>query len=200
MNNAPRFSNLRNLFTIRSFLILSITLVISFSVRWYIVNYFNYDLYTFKDFFFIGILVSFVRPLVVDVFDMYYPKFEVSLHEVRELPDQSRLTYDKHNERSRRQDPTQTPFQGSQPYTVQPTLINGEEEKGFKFKAKRRFLWLIWKQHSDEFGSFKEFKNSCNGNIRIRSEVKKDLEKELPNLFRRTRKIRWFFNHINRKR
>lgn len=55
-----RFANLRNLFTLRSLAILSITLVLSFAVRWYIVHYFSYDLYQLKDFFIIGLLVSFI--------------------------------------------------------------------------------------------------------------------------------------------
>ena len=104
-NSAPtilRFSNLRNLFTLISFIILALTLVISFSVRWYIVKYFNYDLSHFKDLFIIGSLVSFIRPLVQDVFDVFYPKLDISFMVVRELPDQSSLTSVKHNERGRR--------------------------------------------------------------------------------------------------
>ena len=72
-HTTPRFANLRNLFTLRSLAILSITLVLSFAVRWYIVHYFNYDLSQFKDFFLIGLLVSLIRPLITDVIDMYYP-------------------------------------------------------------------------------------------------------------------------------
>lgn len=41
---------------------------------------------------------------------MFYPKLEISLHQLREFPDQPRLTSDRHNERSRRQGSNQTPF------------------------------------------------------------------------------------------
>ncbi len=63
-NNTSRFTNLKNLFNFRSLFILIITLVLSFSARWFIVHYFNYDLSVFKDFFLIGILVSFILNVV----------------------------------------------------------------------------------------------------------------------------------------
>lgn len=130
---------------------------------------------------------------------MFYPKLEISFQEIRELPDQSCLTSERRNERCRRQGSNQTPFQASQSNIDNHTFSNGEENKDFKSKAKRRFFWIIWKQHSDEFASYQEFKNTCDTNIRIRSEIKKDLEKELPNLFRRTRKIVWFLSILTVK-
>ena len=74
-HTSPSFTNIRNLFTLRSLLILSITLVLSFAVRWYIVNYFSYDLYTFKDFFITGILVYFVFKVLalLSEFNLFKP-------------------------------------------------------------------------------------------------------------------------------
>ncbi len=66
-----RFTNLKNLFTLRSLFILIITLLISFSVRWLLVLYFNYDLYVFKDFCITGLLVSFILSV-----QNYFSEFE----------------------------------------------------------------------------------------------------------------------------
>ncbi len=65
-----------------------------------------------------------------------------------------------------------------------------ENNKDFIYKAKRRILWVIWKKPLDEFHSFKDFKDSIRGDIKIRAEIKKDLEKEFPGTFRRLRKAK----------
>lgn len=144
INSASRFYNLRNFFTLRSLAILAITLVLSFSVRWSIVHYFNYDLSAFKDFFLIGLLVSLVRPLTMDAFDMFYPKLDISLHEIRELPDQSRLTSDRDNERYRRTYSNIGSFQTRPSDFVDRRIISdNRDHKDFKYKAKRRLLWII---------------------------------------------------------
>ncbi len=182
------FSNLKNLFTFRSLFILIFTLVLSFAVRWFIVNYFNYDLYTFKDFFIIGIIVSFIRSFVMDIFDIIYPKLDlsvVSLDEIRELPSVNTQSLNQ-NDRSIQKEFKQTP---SKDYIDSNT-------KDFKSKVKGRFLWLVWKQHTDQFNSYKDFKASIRGDFKIRSEIKKDLEKELPVTFRRLRKAKWLINRI----
>ena len=186
--NTSRFSNLWNFFTFRSFAILAATLVLSFSVRWYIVNCFSYDLYTFKDFFIIGIIVSFIRSLIMDIFDIFYPKIDlsvVSLQEVRELPPANIHSRNQHDR------PVQTQFND----TLSNDSIDSNT-KDFKFKVKRRFVWVVWKQYSDEFHSFKDFKDSIRGEFKIRTEIKKDLEKELPGTFRRLRKAKWVLNRF----
>ena len=187
-NNTSRFSHLKNLFTFRSLFILIITLLLSFSVRWYIVYCFSYDLYTFKDFFIIGIIVSFIRSLILDIFDIFYPKIDlsvVSLQEVRELASANIHSRNQHDS------PVQTQFN--------ETLSNDSIDsntKDFKYKVKRRFVWVVWKQYSDEFHSFKDFKDSIRGEFKIRTEIKKDLEKELTGTFRRLRKAKWVLNRI----
>ena len=65
-----------------------------------------------------------------------------------------------------------------------------DNNKDFISKAKRRILWVIWKKPLDEFHSFKDFKDSMRGDIKIRAEIKKDLEKEFPGTFRRLRKAK----------
>lgn len=77
---------------------------------------------------------------------------------------------------------------------------NNNMTESIKDKVKRRLFWVMWKQHVDEFDSYKDYKQSVNRVVSARGEIKKDLEKEYPNLFRRTRKIVWFVKHINRKR
>ena len=186
--NTSGFSNLKNLFTFRSLFILIITLVLSFSVRWYIVNYFSYDLYTSKDFFIIGIIVSFIRSLIMDMFDIFYPKIDISgasYNGVREL---SSETIHRRNQDDR---PLQTQFnEMSSNDSIDSNL------QDFKYKVKRRFLWVVWKQYSDEFHSFKDFKDSIRGDFKIRTEIKKDLEKGLPGTFRRLRKAKWVLNRF----
>lgn len=61
------FSKVLKFFTFRSLLLLTYTLLISFFVRWFIVLYFNYDLSTLKDFFFTGIIVSFVLKFFINL-------------------------------------------------------------------------------------------------------------------------------------
>jgi hypothetical protein len=180
--NTSRFYNLKNLFTFRSLFILIITLILTFSVRWFIVNYFNYDLYTFKDFFFIGIIVSFIRPLIMDLFDIFYPKIDLSvasLSEALDLPNSNISSRNQHD----RCVQTQLNVSSSNGYI-------DSYNTDFKYKVKCRLLWVVWKWHSDEFDSFKDFKNSIRGEFKIRSEIKKDLEKELPGTFRRLRKAK----------
>ena len=71
-NNNYKFSNFKNLFTFRSFTILSVTLIISFCCRSFIIVFFNLNYTLFNDFFIVGIIISVIRPLVTDLFDVFF--------------------------------------------------------------------------------------------------------------------------------
>ena len=79
-NLANKFSNLRNLFTIRSLLVLAFTMVVSFSFRFLPFSYFDLNLSLLKDFLFTGVLVTIVRPLVTDLLDIFLNN-EISISE-----------------------------------------------------------------------------------------------------------------------
>lgn len=61
-NNAtnPKFCNFKNLFYLRSLVVISVTLTLSFTFRSFIVYYFTLDLSLFSDFFCTGFIVSFL--------------------------------------------------------------------------------------------------------------------------------------------
>jgi len=188
-----RFTNLKNLFTLRSLFILIITLLISFSLRWFLVLYFKYDLYAFKDFCIIGFLVSFIRPLILDVFDIFFHKIDVSVSEnlSNEFIKQPFVNSYSRNQYDR---PLETHLNDA-PSNLRRDYIE-DNHKDFIYKAKRRIFWVIWKKPLDEFHSFKDFKDSIRGDIKIRAEIKKDLEKEFPATFRRLRKAKWVINRM----
>ena len=58
----------------------------------------------------------------------------------------------------------------------------------------------MWKKHVDVNSTYEDFKKSYNKDVNLRSEIKNDIEKEYPNLFRRTRKAILFVKHISRNR
>ena len=122
----------------------------------------------------------------MDVFDIFYLKIDVSdLGEVRKLP-----SVNTHN-RNQYDRPSQ--IQCGETHSN----VNNDYNTGdFKYKAKCRFLWVVWKQHSDEFHSFKDFKDSIRGDFKIGTEIKKDLEKELPVVFNRLHKAKWIINRF----
>lgn len=74
------FKNFRNLFAFRGFAILVATLALSFSVRYLIIYIFNLDLSQFTDFLFVGILISFIRVFITDLFEFYFAQDNLTLH------------------------------------------------------------------------------------------------------------------------
>ena len=42
---------------------------------------------------------------------------------------------------------------------------------------KRKIVWIFWKRHTGEFGSYKEFKKSWKNNPSIRKQIKEDFKK-----------------------
>jgi len=58
----------------------------------------------------------------------------------------------------------------------------------------------MWKMHSDDFKSFSDYLKSPVSSVNLKSQIKKDLEEEFPDLFRRTRKVRFVIKHLGRKR
>lgn len=78
------FKNFRNLFTFRGFAILVATLALSFSVRCLIIYIFNLDLSQFTDFLFVGILVSFIRVFITDLFEFYFAQDNLTPHVLRQ--------------------------------------------------------------------------------------------------------------------
>ena len=145
-----RFTNLKNLFTLRSLFILIITLLISFSVRWLLVLYFNYDLYVFKDFCITGLLVSFIRPLILDIFDLFFHKIDLSVSEnlsnefIKQPFGNSycRNQYDRPIEAQVNQVRPQvhTHVQAQSNPSSRDYI---EDNKDFIYKAKRRIFWVL---------------------------------------------------------
>ena len=69
--NTSRFSNLWNFFTFRSFAILAATLVLSFSVRLFLITYFHFDLLTLNCLQFVFFTLSNIRVFLFDMFDIH---------------------------------------------------------------------------------------------------------------------------------
>jgi len=80
-----RFSNFKKLFSFKSLCILCVTILLSFLIRLFIVKFFNFDMTLFRDFFITGFLVSLIRPIITDLFEIYFQEYAV-LSEVKELP------------------------------------------------------------------------------------------------------------------
>ena len=83
----PTFSSFKNfskLFSFRAFAILVATLVLSFSVRCLVILFFNLGLSQFLDFFFVGLLVTYIRVLVADLFEFYLSKDNLTPHVLRQ--------------------------------------------------------------------------------------------------------------------
>lgn len=78
------FKNFRKLFTFRGFAILVATIALSFSVRSLVILFFKLDLSQFSDFLFVGILVSFIRVFITDLFEFYFAKDDLTPHVLRQ--------------------------------------------------------------------------------------------------------------------
>ena len=70
--------------------------------------------------------------------------------------------------------------------------------KSYKDKVKRRLFWHLWKQDTNQFRDYKEFKESWNPNIKIGQEIKSDIKDELDKLARVKRTVAWFLNPRHR--
>lgn len=127
-----KFNNIKNLFTFRSIGIISVTIIISFSLRCLIIYLFNLDLTQFYDFFFVSFLVSFIRPLITDLVDFYLIN-RVSLLTM-DVSCYSRRHSDKHSHRS--------DYQGrSNNQSISDIEFhNIQDELNHKDRVKRRFF------------------------------------------------------------
>ena len=92
-HSSSYFKNFKKLFTFRGLAILVATLVLSFSVRSLVILFFNLDLSQFTDFLFVGILVSFIRVLITDLFEFYLAQDNLTPHVLR----QDRNSYSLNN-------------------------------------------------------------------------------------------------------
>ncbi len=78
------FKNFRKLFTFRGLAILVATLALTLSVRCLIILFFNFALSQFTDFLFVGILVSFIRVFITDLFEFYLIQDNLTPHVLRQ--------------------------------------------------------------------------------------------------------------------
>lgn len=72
--------------------------------------------------------------------------------------------------------------------------------KSFKDKAKRRLFWHVWKEHTNKYDSYKDFKQVWNSNINIRQEIKKDLRDEFEGFVRFKNTFIWILRRRNPRR
>ena len=91
--NTSRFHNIKNFFSIKNLLILFCTLFISFFFRLVIIKLFALDITLFTDFIFVSSLVSFIRPLVTDFFNII--QYEVIILQELYLPGNVYALYKK---------------------------------------------------------------------------------------------------------
>lgn len=164
--NYSWFKNFRNLFTFRGFAILVATLALSFSVRSLVILFFNLDLSQFTDFLFVGILVSFIRVFITDLFEFYLAKDNLTPHVLR---------------------------QDRNAYSLNSLVVNKE---GIKDKTKRKVYWYIWKQYTDKFSNYRSFKESWDVKTKLRDDIKKDIKDsaDLKKLRKIKRTILWVWN------
>ena len=154
------------LFTFRGLAILVVTIVLSFMIRCLIIYLFSLDLSQFSDFLFVGILVSFIRVFITDLFEFYFHKDNLTPHILR----QDRSAYSLNN-----------------------LSVN---EEGIKDKTKRKVYWYVWKQYTDKFSNYRSFKESWDVKTKIRDDIKKDIKDsaDLKKLRKIKRTILWFWN------
>ena len=166
INVSSYFKNFRKLFTFRGLAILVATIVLSFMVRCLIIYLFSLDLSQFTDFLFVGFLVSFIRVFITDLFEFYFHKNNLTPHILR---------------------------QDRNAYSLNNLPVN---EEGIKDKTKRKIYWFIWKQYTDKFSSYKEFKKSWDVSTKLRDNIKKDIKDstDLKKLRKIKRTILWFWN------
>ena len=160
------FKNFRNLFTFRGFAILLATIALSFSVRSLVILFFKLDLSQFSDFLFVGILVSFIRVFITDLFEFYLAKDNLTSHGLS---------------------------QDSNSYS---TPVASHPQEGIKDKTKRKVYWFIWKQYTDKFSNYRSFKEAWDVKTKLRDDIKKDLKdsSDIKKLKKIKRTILWFWN------
>lgn len=123
----------------------------------------------------------------MDVFDIFFHKIDVSVTE--SLSNEFiKPAFVNSYSRNQHEIPLESDFNHAHSNTIRDHIEGNN--KDFISKAKLRILWVIWKKPLDEFHSFKDFKDSMRDDIKIRAEIKKDLEKEFPGTFRRLRKAK----------
>lgn len=179
--NYYKFNNFSNFFSFRNFAILGITIALSFTSRCLIIYFYTLDLTQFSYFFIVSMLVSFIRPLTRDLFDIYLD-YKLNLKDVMCLSRNG-----KSKQYKCKQEGYNRGYQESR---------NMHKEIDPKDKIKRRLFWFLWKQHTDKFYSYKEFNKSWDINHSIREEIKKDI-KHYINVYKLRRiklTVSWFWN------
>ena len=165
------------------------------------------DLLNLKDFLLTGVLVSIIRPLVTDIFDILFFN-EVAIGELCDLPSSNRRCHSEKKGSSKHimdssQNKDQFVFKrGNRTnYDNQGNYMGSNYNKDtfyekLKDKTKRRLTWVVWKQHTDKYVNYDEFKKSWKTGSKIREEIKKDVvnSKELKYLKKIKRTVAWLFN------
>ena len=188
--NTMRFSNIKNFLSLKNFTILFFTLFISFFSRLLIIKLFHLDITLFSDFIILGFLVSFIRPIVTDLFNIIQ-------YEILVLQELNSLNGDFNVNTLYKKGLNKDVYNTSQNCSSRQ---NVDITSNFKHLVKHRIFWYIWKMHSDKYSSFHEYLKSEDSSVKITSQMKKDLEYEYPELYRRGRKAKWFVKHVTRKR
>lgn len=185
-----KFNNIKNLFTFRSIGIISVTIIISFSLRCLIIYLFNLDLTQFYDFFFVSFLVSFIRPLITDLVDFYLIN-RVSLLTM-DVSCYTRRHSDKHKHNHHSDYQSRSNNQSLSDIESH----NIHDELNYKDRVKRRLFWFVWKQYTDKFSSYNEFKKSWDVNTKLRDDIKNDIKdsSDIKKLRKIKRTILWFWN------
>ena len=187
--------------------ILSITIVISFYLRSFIINLWDLDYTAIQDFFLVGFIISFVRPLVTDLFAIYFPlNYLSNFGEDLSLPKKDIDRNRERFERSRGHYGRKRPHHNNNynnynnNSNINNHMLNDPDNLELREKIKRKFLWTFWKKYLNNSTTYEQFKKDYNKDVNIRSEIKKDLEIEYPETFRRSRKIIWLVQRFNRKK
>lgn len=68
-------------------------------------------------------------------------------------------------------------YSTNDPHIIQPIIVNNNKSVYTLFLSiKRRTYWYIWKIHSDDFSSYKHFKQAWNPKNSIRKEILQDIK------------------------
>jgi len=71
---------------------------------------------------------------------------------------------------------------GSNNYNFSGSRFNFNSSKDIyklselKNKSKRKFFWILWEKYTNNFDSYKTFKDSWDPNVKVRTIIKKDIK------------------------
>lgn len=164
------FSFWRKIFSKYTFIKILLTFIVGFIFRVFVVTYFDGNVFLeYINYLFVAFFTFFVNEIIVYFSLFIIPEFNFGFSNYF------------HNVKYSRINPTNSCSVSSEDfYKSKLYNLNSSEDLSkfnkFKNKNKRVIFWILWEKYTNNFDSYKTFKENWDPNIKVRTLIKKDIK------------------------